>query len=196
MLPHPASVSARRAAGGATLHGLNQPPLRPIISRPPPPVRAPRLIPCPLPALFVSPQAAQTMALALMAMLLLSASGARAAAGRKMLEEDAWAPAPSEGTYGYDADMVSQDGGMDMKMADEMDMDVGAVMGAMVDAMVDAALAPGEPPPPLQLQLRCQRSPVSPTTSETSADCNGQLPLACQASSLLCPRYRLDPAVA
>jgi hypothetical protein len=114
------------------------------------------------------------MALALMAVLLLSASGARAAAGRKMLEEDAWAPAPGpsgESTYGYDSDMVMQDGGMGMKMADDMDMAADAVVDALVGAMVDPALAPGKPPLPLQLQLRRQCSLVSLTTSEPSRDC-------------------------
>ena len=99
------------------------------------------------------------MILAVMAMLLLSASGARAAAGRKMLQEvaDAPAPGPSEagaGIYGYDADMVSQEGSMGMKQADDLDMADEPLLDVIVPgAEMAAAPAPGEHPPTSAVRL-------------------------------------------
>lgn len=91
------------------------------------------------------------MVLAVMAMLLLSASGARAAAGRKMLQEvaDAPAPGPSEaGIYGYEADMVSQEGAVGMKQADDVDMAAEPIeLITPETAEMAAAPAPGEHPP-------------------------------------------------
>ena len=91
------------------------------------------------------------MVLAVMALLLLSASGARAAAGRKMLQEVAGAPAPGPreaGTYGYQDDMVSQEGAMDMKQADDVDMADEPLFDLIVPGSeMAAAPAPGEHPP-------------------------------------------------